>query len=180
MSYIKPIDRNNADASVAGTLDAIKAKLGKVPNLFLTLAHTPVALNTYVQLAEVTAKSKLNLKQREQIALAVGEANSCDYCLSAHSLTGGMAGLKPAQIEAARRATAENPRDAAILKLARSIVDNRGHVPTSELDEFKAAGFNDADVLEVLVSVVQNIFTNYANHIAGTEIDFPVAAKLAA
>ncbi len=177
MSYIKPIDRNHADAAVSGTLDALKAKLGKLPNLFLTLAHTPVALNTYVQLADIAAKGKLNAKQREQIALTVGEANACDYCLAAHSTIGGLVGLKPEQIAAAREAHAENPRDDAVLKLARSIIDNRGHVPTAELDAFKAAGFSDSDVLEVLVSVVLNIFTNYANHIARTDVDFPLVAQ---
>jgi uncharacterized peroxidase-related enzyme len=180
MSYIKPIDRSHADSSINGTLDAINAKLGGVPNLFLTLAHAPVALNAYVQLADVAAKGKLNAKQREQIALAVGEANDCGYCLAAHSAIGKLVGLTPVQIVAAREAKAETARDAALLQLARSIVGNRGHVPTVELDAFKAAGFADADVLEVLVNVLLNIYTNYTNHIARTEIDFPAAERLAA
>lgn len=180
MSYIQPIDRANAAADVAPTLDAIKAKLGKLPNLFLTLAHTPVALNAYVGLSDVAARGTLSAKQREQIALAVGEANGCDYCLAAHSAIGAKVGLTPAQIAQARSAQADAPRDAALLALAQSFIANRGHVPTSELDAFKAAGFGDAQVLEVLVSVVLNIFTNYTNHVARTEIDFPVAAKRAA
>jgi uncharacterized peroxidase-related enzyme len=180
MSYIQPVDRNQVDSSVNATLDAIKAKLGKVPNLFLILAHSPVALNAYVQLSDAAGRGKLNGKQREQIALAVGEANNCDYCLAAHSAIGGMVGLNPAQIAAAREARADTARDTALLQLARSIIANQGHVPTGELDAFKAAGLADADVLEVLVSVVLNIYTNYTNHIARTEVDFPSAAPLAA
>lgn len=181
MSYIQPIERSQADASVSATLDAIKSKLGKVPNLFLTMAHAPVALNAYVQLADVAGHGKLNAKQREQIALAVGDANACDYCLAAHSAIGKMVGLTPAQIAAARGAHADSTRDAALLKLARSIVDNRGNVPTAELDAFKAAGFSDGDILEVLVNVVLNIYTNYTNHIARTVVDFPAAeSRLAA
>jgi uncharacterized peroxidase-related enzyme len=180
MSYIQPIDRNHADSSINVTLDAIKAKLGKVPNLFLTLANTPVALNAYGQLADVVGRGKLNAKQREQIALAVGEANSCDYCLAAHSAIGGMVGLKSPQIAAAREARADGAADTAILQLARGIVEHRGKVPTGDLDAFKAVGFSDGDVLEVLVNVVLNIYTNYANHIARTEVDFPAATQLAA
>jgi len=61
------------------------------------------------------------------------------------------------------------------------IVESRGHVSPAEVAAFKAAGHTDADVLEVLVNVVLNIYTNYTNHIAGTEIDFPAApAKIAA
>jgi uncharacterized peroxidase-related enzyme len=175
MSHIQPIERSQADASIGGTLDAIKSKLGKVPNLFLTMAQAPVALNAYVQLADVAGHGKLNAKQREQIALAVGDANGCDYCLAAHSAIGKMVGLNPAQIAAARNAHSESARDAALLKLARSIVDNRGNVPTAELDAFKAAGFSDGDILEVLVNVVLNIYTNYTNHIARTVVDFPAA-----
>ncbi|HZP66155.1 MAG TPA: carboxymuconolactone decarboxylase family protein [Rudaea sp.] len=177
MSYIKPIDRQHADASVGATLDALKAKLGKLPNLFLTLANTPVALNAYVQLADAVGHGRFGAKQREQIALAVGEANACEYCLSAHSAIGKMVGLSPAQIAAARDGKSDDARDAAVLALARGILDHRGHVPTAELDAFKAAGFSDGDVLEVLVNVVLNIYTNYANHIARTDVDFPLAAK---
>ena len=177
MSYIKPIDRNHADSAVSGTLDAIQTKLGRVPNLFLTMAHTPVALNAYVRLADEVGHGKLSAKQREQIALAVGEANACDYCIAAHSAIGGLIGLSPAQIAAARAGRSESAKDAALLRLARSIVDNRGHVPTAELDAFKSVGFADADVLEVLVTVVLNIYTNYTNHIARTEVDFPVVDK---
>ena len=180
MSYIKPLDRSQTDSATGATLDAIKSKLGKVPNMFLTLAHAPVALDTYMQLADLTAKGTLTAKQREQIALAVGEANDCGYCLAAHSAIGAMVGLKPEQVAAARAARADSPRDTALLQLARSIVSNRGHVPTAELDAFKAAGFSDANILEVLVNTLLNIYTNYTNHLARTDVDFPVAARLAA
>jgi uncharacterized peroxidase-related enzyme len=180
MAYIQPLERNQADAATGATLDAIKAKLGVLPNMFRTFAHTPVALNAYMQLSGVAASGKLSARQREQIALAVGEANNCDYCVAAHSVLGKGAGLSAAQIELARDAQAENPRDAAVLKLAQAIVRERGHVPIAALDAFKAAGFGDGDILEVLVDVVLNIFTNYTNHIAGTELDFPAAIKRAA
>ena len=180
MAYIKPLERNQVDAVTGATLDAVKAKLGLLPNMFRTLAHTPVALNAYMQLAGVSAAGSLTARQREQIALAIGEANDCDYCVAAHSVIGQGAGLSGAQIELARRAQADNPRDAAILQLAQAIVREHGHVASAELDAFKAAGFADADVLEVLVSVIFNIYTNYTNHLARTDLDFPAAVKLAA
>jgi uncharacterized peroxidase-related enzyme len=180
MAYIKPLERNQVDAATGATLDAVKAKLGMLPNMFRTLAHAPIALNAYMQLSGVSAAGKLDPRQREQIALAVGEANDCDYCVAAHSVIGKGAGLSPKQIELARLAQADNPRDAAVVRLARAIVRERGQVAIDELDAFKAAGFDDADILEVVVNVVFNIFTNYTNHVAGTELDFPAAIKLAA
>jgi uncharacterized peroxidase-related enzyme len=180
MAYIQPLDRNHVDATTGATLDAVKAKLGVLPNMFRTFAHTPVALNAYMHLSGATAGGKLSARQREQIALAVGEANDCGYCVAAHSVLGKGAGLSSTQIELARGGQADNPRDAAVLALAQAIVVNRGHVPVAELDAFKAAGFGNGEILEVLVDVVLNIFTNYTNHIAGTDLDFPAAVKRAA
>ena len=180
MPYIKPIDRNHADAATGATLDAVKAKLGVLPNMFRTFAHSSVALDAYMQLSSVAAGGRLDARQSELIALAVGEANDCGYCVAAHSVIGKGAGLTSAQIDLARGARAESPRDDAIVRLAHAIVRHRGHVPEADLDAFKAAGFGDGDILEVLVSVVLNIYTNYTNHIARTELDFPAAAKRAA
>ncbi|HEU0307244.1 MAG TPA: carboxymuconolactone decarboxylase family protein [Lysobacter sp.] len=177
MSYIPALSRDAVSPAIGATLDAVQAKLGVLPNMLRTLAHTPVALNTYMQLSGATASGTFNPKQREQIALAVGEANDCGYCLAAHGAIGKMVGLTDGQIAQARNGQAESPRDAAVLTLAQRIVETRGHVPTAELDAFKAAGFDDAAILEVLSNVVLNIFTNYTNHIAGTEIDFPVMPR---
>jgi uncharacterized peroxidase-related enzyme len=174
MTHIPALSRSHADAATGATLDAVQAKLGVLPNMFLTLAHTPVALNAYMQLSGVAATGKLDARQRERIALAVGQANDCGYCVAAHGAIGQMVDLSAEQIAQARRSQAETPRDAAVLTLARRIVETRGRVPVAELDAFKAAGFDDAAILEVLVNVVLNILTNYTNHIAGTEIDFPL------
>jgi uncharacterized peroxidase-related enzyme len=180
MSTIKPVDINNVDATTAATLAAVKAKLGVLPNMFTTFAHTPVALNAYMQLADVTGKGSLSAAQREQIALTVGQANNCGYCVAAHSVIGGMVGLKPTQMTNARFAKADDSRDVAILELAKNIISARGHLSATEVNAFKLRGLSDADILEVLVNVVLNIFTNYTNHIAATDIDFPLVDLKAA
>ena len=177
MAYIPALTRDSVPAAIGASLDAVQKKLGVLPNMFRTFAHTPVALNAYLQLADVAASGKLNARQREQIALAVGDSNDCGYCVAAHGAIGKLVGLTPQQIALARHARADDARDAALLALAQRIVETRGHVPTGELDTFKAAGFDDAAILEVLVNVVLNIYTNYTNHLARTEIDFPLLPK---
>lgn len=177
MPVIPARTRAQLDSATGAKLDAVKAKLGTIPNMFLTLATTPVALDAYLQLADVTARGKLTAKQREQIALVVGDSNDCGYCLAAHGAIGKLVGLNESQIGQARLARADNPRDNAILALSRTIVEQRGRVDASGIEAFKAAGFDDGDVLEVLVNVVLNIYTNYTNHMAATEIDFPVLAR---
>ena len=180
MSTISPRNRNDVDPATAAILNQLQAKLGSVPNMFLTLAHSPVALNAYVKLAEVAGAGKLSAKQREQIALTVGEGNQCTYCVAAHGAIGKMVGLNAQEISQARSGNSVDAKTQAALRLAAQIVAQRGRLDAAELAAFKAAGFTDADVLEVLVNVVLNIFTNYTNHIAGTEVDFPLPEKLAA
>lgn len=175
MSYIPALPRDAVPPAIGTSLDAVQKKLGVLPNMFRVFAHSKVALDAYLQLADIAGRGQFDARQREQIALAVGSANDCGYCVAAHGAIGRMVGLGPDEIARARQAQSEQPRDAALLQLARRIIEARGHVPIAELDRFKAAGFDDAAILEVLVNVVLNLYTNYTNHLARTEIDFPEA-----
>jgi len=174
MARIQPINRQTASAEVNTTLDAVKAKMGKVPNLVATFAHAPVALNAYLALSEVVSKGRLTAKQRESLALAIGQANSCQYCLSAHSLIARGAGLHSEAVKAARQANAEDALTDALLKLAVKIVNQRGVISDGDFTEAHLAGADDGLILEVITSVALNTLTNYTNHIAQTDIDFPV------
>ena len=174
MPTIRPIDVAAATGQTAETLAAVKKQLGKVPNLFATLAQSPAALQTYFRIKDALALGAFSAKQQELVALAVAQVNGCGYCLSAHTAINGMMGVKPEAIEAARRGHATDPRDDAIVSLAREVVETRGHLDSQAVAAWKAKGLSDADILETIATVVLNIFTNYVNEIAGTEIDFPV------
>lgn len=174
MARIQTIHRQTASAEVNVTLDTVKAKLGKVPNLIATLAQAPVALNAYLSLSEGVSKGRLTAKQRESLALAIGQANSCQYCLSAHSLIAKGVGLDNETVQAARKAEAADAVTDSLLKLAAKIVQQRGILADAEIAEAHAAGVDDGLILEVIAHVALNTLTNYTNHIAQTEIDFPV------
>ncbi len=153
--------------------DAVQSKLGFIPNLIKVFGNSPATLQTYLSLGELTASGNFTNKYREQLALVIGEANACDYCLSAHTTIGKMNGLTEEQIEQSRQGLANDEKSQAGLKFAQAVTKNRGQVSTEAIQEVKAAGFNDSDILEVVLNVVSNTLTNYVNHIAETEIDFP-------
>ncbi|KAA0680549.1 carboxymuconolactone decarboxylase family protein [Azospirillum brasilense] len=180
MARIIPVDRSNPPAAVAPQLAAIKAKIGKVPNVLATLAQSPAALGSYLAVTGALAGGALSAKDRERIALAVAQANGCDYCLSAHSLSGKAVGLSETEVLAARAGQPEDPRSNAIVTLTRSILDNRGRVPTVVLEAVRTAGLDDAIILEVLANTVGSILTNYANNLIETDLDFPKAPALPA
>ena len=114
-------------------LDAVKDRLGLVPNMTRAMANSPAALDGYLQLSGALGKGTLPAKAREQIALAVAQANGCDYCLAAHSAVGRMVGLTADQIRDSRLGIAVDPKADTLIRFARKVVDTRG-VSADDLD----------------------------------------------
>ena len=163
-------------------LAAVQAQLGVTPNLMKLVGHSPAALEGYLSLNGAVAKGKLNVQMRERIALAIAEYNGCDYCLSAHDYLGRhVAKLSDAELAAARDAHSQDARTDAALQFARRVAETRGMVSDADIATLRAADFDEASVIEIVVNVALNVLTNYVNNVAQTEIDFPkVSAKLVA
>jgi len=159
-------------------LQAVKAKLGSVPNLFRVVASSPAALEGYLGLSGALTKGVLSAQTRERIALAVAEINGCGYCLSAHTyIARNVAKLDDAEITANRNGASNDPKADAAVKFAVAVVENRGHVEDADLTAVRQAGFGDAEIVEIVLHVALNTLTNYVNEVAATEIDFPVIAR---
>ncbi len=180
MSRITALDPVQVSGKTAELFTSVKSQLGVVPNLMRTIGHSPAALEAYLGFSATLSKGVLAAKVREQLALAVAETNSCDYCLAAHSLLGKGAGLTAGAIIDARLVRAEDPKTDALLKFAAAVVEARGLVADEALSAVRAAGATDAEIIEVIAHVALNILTNYTNHVAQTVVDFPKAAELPA
>ena len=174
MPRIAPIDTTHTDAGVQATLSAVKVKIGMVPNLFSTFAQSPAVLNGYLAFSDaLSSKGVLTAKQREIVALAVAQANECQYCLAAHTLMGKGAGLSSVGIRKAREGKAETTIDGAVAWFARRVVKTRGQVTDADIALVRSAGLDDARIIEVIANVAINVLTNYTNNVAQTDIDFP-------
>jgi len=182
MSRINIPTVDQSPAQSRPLLDAVKKQLGVVPNLMKLVGNSPAALEGYLSLNAAVAKGKLNAPMRERIALAVAQYNACDYCLSAHTFLGlNVAKLSGDEIAAAREGYSSDAQADAALRFARRVAESRGQVSDSDLAALRAAGFDEAGIIEIVVNVALNVLTNYVNNVAQTEIDFPVVtAKLAA
>ncbi len=173
MNRIAHLDPQTTTGPAKALFEGVQGKLGVVPNLIRVLGNAPAALKGYLNFSSALADGSLSPKVREQIALAVAETNQCTYCLSAHTFIGGKLGLSQQDLADARHAKAADPRTDAILKLAHSIVVQRGVLGATGLEQARDAGLTDGEIVETVAHVALNIFTNYINHIAGTVIDFP-------
>lgn len=179
MSRIHLVEPATATGQSKELLDAVHQKLGRTPNLMRVMANAPAALNGYLQFSGALGGGALPARLREQIALAVAEANQCAYCLAAHSAIGKSVGLSQSQIDDARRGEAVEPKHDAAIRFARAVVDRRGHVTADELASVRQAGYDDGAIAEIIANVALNIYTNYINHAADTPVDFPEAKPLA-
>ncbi len=174
MSTIAALASAQTTPEAQTVLSAVQSSLGLIPNLFRVAANSPAALNALVGLNGALAKGRLRAKVRESIALEVAQQNGCDYCLSAHTALGKGAGLSDAEIAGARAGKAADPHADAILMLAGDIVRQRGAVGPEAIARARAAGVTDAEIVEIVAHVALNVFTNYLNIVADTDIDFQI------
>jgi uncharacterized peroxidase-related enzyme len=173
MSRIQPINDEQATGKVKELLHAVKAKLGITPNMMKTMARSPAVLEAYLNFSGALAGGNLDALLREQIALISAEINGCGYCASAHTAIGNMVGLSEEAISAARRGRSDDAQNEAALRFASIVIVNRGQVSDADVKTVADAGFSEGEIGEIVANVALNIFTNYFNEIAQTEIDFP-------
>ena len=178
MTRLQALDPATTTGKARDLLEAVHKKLGITPNMMLTMANSPAVLEGYLNFSAALAGGSLSARLREQIALAVAQANSCEYCLSAHTAIGKMVGLQEDDILASRQSASTDARTDAALRFAHQMVVRRGELDASEVDQVRAAGYSDGEIAEIIANVALNLFTNYFNHVAGTEVDFPRVSVL--
>tara|TARA_R110002096_G_scaffold42144_26_gene113847 strand:+ start:4976 stop:5530 length:555 start_codon:yes stop_codon:yes gene_type:complete len=181
MSRIPTIESANAPQPVTALYEAVQQKLGLVPNMVKALGNSAASLQGYLGLSGAVSSGILRPVTREKIALRVAELNECDYCLSAHTAIGGLLKIPADELVAARAGDSADAKEQAILNLVQSVLETRGNVPDAAYESAQDAGVSPEEATEVVAHVALNVFTNYFNRFAQTEIDFPkVESGLAA
>jgi uncharacterized peroxidase-related enzyme len=157
--------------------DTLQKKIGFVPNLYAYFAKNETALGDYLTLQG--RKSTLSAKEREVINLVTSEINGCRYCQSAHTVIGKMNGFTDEQILELRKGTASfNHKTDALAKFTASVVTNRGFATEEAKDDFFAAGYNEANMIDVVIIIADKVIMNYLHNLTQVEIDFPLADQI--
>ncbi|MFI9507718.1 carboxymuconolactone decarboxylase family protein [Nocardia sp. NPDC052566] len=179
MSRLPLVSTDTADAEQNDLLTEVQRQLGRVPNLYAAMANSPATLRGYLGFRDALTKGKLNARTREQLALLVAAENGCDYCVAAHTMRAGRMGLTDNQIAATREARADDPHADAVLRFASEVLRARGRVDDELIASARKRGVSDAELSETVGHVALNILSNYFNHVAQPELDFPAAAPTA-
>ncbi len=180
MPRFKSIHPATATGRTRELLDGVEQTFGVVPNITRLMANSPQVLEGYLEFARALAGGLLTPQLRELISIAVASENGCDYCLSAHAAAGKMMGLRAEEIADAKTGESTQEKEQAALDFALKLVRNHGWVADEDLSGLRNVGFGEAEIIEIIGTTVLNIFTNYFNHVAETEIDFPLAKKAVA
>ncbi|MDJ0382148.1 carboxymuconolactone decarboxylase family protein [Streptomyces sp. G-G2] len=111
--------------------------------------------------------------------MAVGAVDHCDYCQSAHTLSAKAAGLSEEQTVAIRLGEVDfDPKLAALVAVVRKVASAVGEVDDATWQRGLDAGWSDVELTEAFAHVAANLFTNYFNHYARTDLDVPPALGL--
>jgi uncharacterized peroxidase-related enzyme len=177
---LAPIEHDQASRELSASLDEAATTFSELPNSLRVLANAPAALKAYVLADTALANGQITPRQRELIALLVAEINGCSYSLSAHRDQAKNLGLCEDEIRLARQATAAEAATAALLRFTQAVVIQRGDISDEDFRAVRSAGFSDRQIIEIVANIALNIFTNYFNTVARTEIDFPLNRHLQA
>ncbi|MFJ9711642.1 carboxymuconolactone decarboxylase family protein [Streptomyces sp. NPDC101234] len=173
MSRLNVPAPEDAPAGAQQILGNVGAQLGFVPNMFKTLASNPAVLEA-VTTMQGTLSRVLDGRTRHSIALAVSQANGCDYCLAMHTHVATEFGsMSSDDIELGRVGSSVDPRRAAAARFAQQVVESRGRVSDADLADVRHAGYTDAQILGIVTVAVQFLLTNFINNVNQTDLDLP-------
>ncbi|MBI3897418.1 MAG: carboxymuconolactone decarboxylase family protein [Gammaproteobacteria bacterium] len=175
MTRIASIDPAAASGRAKELLDSTKAQLGRIPNLYGSMAQSPATLDGYLAFRGALGKGVLSVQMRERIALLTAAINDCGYCVSAHTFRGSKIGLSASELAATQQSRSEDPKSAAALQFVDALLERRGLVSDDDYANVKSHGWSDEEIGEMVAHVALNVFSNYFNHVAKPALDFPAA-----
>lgn len=173
MSRITIQSIESAPADSRPRLEAAYKAGGFVPNLLGVLANAPTAIETYQTVSAINGRNGLTAAEREVIQITAATRNGCGFCVAGHTKLAKLKVRMPDEIIEALRNTAalSDPKLNALAVFTLAVINSKGAVNDAELEAFRAAGYSEANVLEVVLGVSLSTLCNYANNVAQTPIN---------
>ena len=163
----------NAPEGAKDSLAGVEKKMGGLlPNLYRQMAMAPIALEAYLTLSGLIAKTSFTPPEQQFILIVCSSRNGCKYCVAAHSSGGRMAKLDKQAIEAVRNGQpVEDSQLQALRVFTENVIETRGKVAETDLQSFLSAGYTQKQAVELLVCVAMKTLSNYFSRMADTPLD---------
>ena len=175
MQRLNSVNPGDAEGRTRELLLTVEQAFGMVPNTARVMANSPAVLSSFLSFHAAMSDSRIGPQLLHQVKLATSEANTCSYCTSILCAVAPSVGLTADDIVSGRSAASPDARTNTALEFAKSVLENRGKVRDEQLLGMKDVGFDDAEIVEIVASVVLACFTNFLNSVANTELDIPRA-----
>jgi uncharacterized peroxidase-related enzyme len=169
--------RSEVSPANQAIFDHMKSAFGMVPNLYASFALNETALGDYLALQN--RKSTLTAKEREIINLVVSQINDCRYCVPAHTAVAKMHGFADEQVMGIRRAQIDfDSKYDALAKFVKETAVNRGKPSQNATDAFFEAGYDKANLIDVMIVIGDKTISNYLHNITQIPVDWPEVPKI--
>jgi uncharacterized peroxidase-related enzyme len=170
-----PATIDEAPAAARALLRTAEARFGRVPNMALLLSVSPAALQGYLALETALDGGTLGAQTAERVALVVAEANGCQYGLSLHTFRARNGiGLDDAEITANRNGASNDPQADAAVCFAAKLARSQSAICDEDLRALRAAGYDDAQIIEIVLHAALNTLAATINKVCQPDIDFPL------
>ncbi|MFT6465534.1 carboxymuconolactone decarboxylase family protein [Halopseudomonas sp.] len=174
MSTFTLHDHTTAPNEAKPLLEKSQKAFGMVPGLHAVMAESPGLLEGYQVLHDLFLKSSFTADEKTVVWQAINVEHACHYCVPAHT---GIAKSMKVSDQVSDALRDETPLPSVKLEALRTftlaMVRQRGEVDAKQVDAFYSAGYDQQNVLEVILGLSQKVMSNYTNHIAQTPIDEP-------
>ena len=172
MSDYKIHDVDSAPEKSKPLLENSQKGFGMIPNLHGVMAESPATLDAYQKLTGLFQQTSFTKTEQHVIWLAINYTNNCHYCMPAHTGLAYMDGVEESVVTALREGKPiADEKLEALRRFAVAMVEKRGFVEDSDVSAFHDAGYNQQQVLEVILGVAHKVLSNYTNHVAQTPVD---------
>ena len=178
MARLNVVTPQQASGRVKELFGGIQAAVGMIPNIYQGVANSPAALEGLLHLGKVLGTGQMSAAEIEAVKLVVSQAYGCNYCLAAHTLLGKKHGLTESETIAIRRGTVEPPKLGALVRFVNTVAHRQSRVTDDDVRTLRAAGYNDAQITEIVLVIAQTVFTNLFNRVHQTPVDFPPAPSI--
>ena len=166
------LDETTAPKEALEALATTKKNFGMIPNVEKVMALAPQLLSGYAHMWDLFETTSFTPIERQVVYLTANFENECNYCVPWHTILAKNVGMEESEIDALRSgAPLADPKMEALRAFTRTLIANRGKASEAELQQFFAAGYSDAQALEVILGLAIKLISNYTNSIAGTPLD---------
>jgi uncharacterized peroxidase-related enzyme len=171
---IEPETIESAEPRAAELLEAAQKNLGFVPNMYGYMAKLPGVLAGYMSTyADFRGTTGFSPVEQEVVFLTISRVNGCTYCTAAHSMIADKkSGVPTDVLEAVRDGEPlPDPKLEALSVFVQDMVESRGNPGKDSVQAFLDAGYDEQQVLGVVLGIACKTFSNYVNHLSGTPVD---------